>query len=73
MPQSSRICLWGGAIYNIPINTIWGQKEPADNPILTLCISQAIKKLFSHSFTEWNMLDLTEYNLYSVIWGSPKV
>lgn len=30
MPKFSRSHVWGGAIYKIPINTIRGQKEPAD-------------------------------------------
>lgn len=56
-----------GATYYILTDRIQGQKEPLDNLSLTLCVSQATVTLSSHSFTEWNVLDLTEYDLHSIV------
>lgn len=46
------LCFEVGTIYNTLINRIQGQEAPLDNPSLTLCGSQAINILSSHSFIE---------------------
>lgn len=64
MQKFSRTCVCG--VGHLLTDRIQGQKEPLDNLILTLCVSQAIITLSSDSFIEWNVLDLTEYDLYSI-------